>query len=81
MGSRAKLADVPKLHELITNQVCLKRCSKQSSIFTYANLQIRRALMEKGTWKVVLPGLASVAEVKEDIKQEHDQLLKEEMLQ
>lgn len=22
MGSRAKLADVPKLHELITNQVC-----------------------------------------------------------
>lgn len=37
--------------------------------------------MEKGTWKVVLPGLASVAEVKEDIKQEHNQLLKEEMLQ
>ena len=24
--------------------------------------------MEKGTWKIVLPGLASVNEVKEDVK-------------
>ncbi|KAH9835655.1 maintenance of mitochondrial morphology protein 1 [Rhodofomes roseus] len=53
MGSRAKLADVPKLHELITNQ-------------------IRRALVDKGTFKIVLPGLASVDEVKEDIKKERE---------
>lgn len=52
MGSRAKLADVPKLHELITHQ-------------------IRRVIMEKGTFRVVLPGLATVQEVKEDIKREH----------
>ncbi len=26
--------------------------------------------MDKGTWKVVLPGLASVSEVKEDVKME-----------
>ncbi|KAH9944475.1 maintenance of mitochondrial morphology protein 1 [Epithele typhae] len=51
MGSRAKLEDVPKIHELIQNQ-------------------IRRVVMEKGTWKVALPGLASVSEVKEDIKAE-----------
>ncbi|TFY80770.1 hypothetical protein EWM64_g3240 [Hericium alpestre] len=48
LGSRAILADVPKLHELIEHQV-------------------RRTLARKGTWKVVLPGLASVLEVKEDI--------------
>ncbi|KAI0724451.1 maintenance of mitochondrial morphology protein 1 [Cerioporus squamosus] len=51
MGSRAKLEDVPKVHELIQHQ-------------------IRRVIMEKGTWKVVLPGLASVSEVKEDVKVE-----------
>ncbi|KAI0735277.1 maintenance of mitochondrial morphology protein 1 [Earliella scabrosa] len=51
MGSRAKLEDVPKVHELIQHQ-------------------IRRVIMEKGTWKVVLPGLASVSEVKEDVKME-----------
>ncbi|KAI0093319.1 maintenance of mitochondrial morphology protein 1 [Irpex rosettiformis] len=51
LGSRAKLADVPKLHELITHQ-------------------IRRAIIEKGVWKVVLPGLASVREVEEDIEKE-----------
>ncbi|GBE78306.1 Maintenance of mitochondrial morphology protein [Sparassis crispa] len=56
MGSRAKLADVPKLHELITHQ-------------------IRRVLEEKGTWKVVLPGLATVKEVKEDVLRE--QMLEE----
>ncbi|KAH9937588.1 maintenance of mitochondrial morphology protein 1 [Fomitopsis serialis] len=49
MGSRAKLADVPKLHELITNQ-------------------IRRVIVDRGAFKIVLPGLASVAEVKEDIQ-------------
>ena len=32
--------------------------------------QIRRVIMEKGTWKVALPGLASVSEVKEDMKME-----------
>ena len=38
MGSRAKLADVPKLHEMIQSQV-------------------RKMLLERSTWKVVLPGL------------------------
>jgi maintenance of mitochondrial morphology protein 1 len=52
LGSRAKLADVPKLHELIQHQV-------------------RRVLAAKGTWKVVLPGLGSVAEAKDEIKREH----------
>ncbi|KAI0344627.1 maintenance of mitochondrial morphology protein 1 [Trametopsis cervina] len=51
MGSRAKLADVPKLHELITNQ-------------------IRRVIAEKGIWRIVLPGLASVEQVKEDVQKE-----------
>ncbi|THH12685.1 hypothetical protein EW146_g7462 [Bondarzewia mesenterica] len=49
MGSRAKLADVPKLHELIEHQV-------------------RRTLTERGMWKIVLPGLSTVSEVKEDMK-------------
>ncbi|KAH8100634.1 maintenance of mitochondrial morphology protein 1 [Cristinia sonorae] len=53
MGSKAKLADVPKLHELIVHQ-------------------IRKAILDKGTWKVVLPGLASVKEVKEDIAKEQE---------
>lgn len=48
MGSRAKLADVPKLHELI-------------------QAQIRRILTERATWKVVLPYVASVDEVKEEV--------------
>ncbi|KLO14480.1 hypothetical protein SCHPADRAFT_903287 [Schizopora paradoxa] len=48
MGSRAKLADVPKLHEMI-------------------QAQIRRALLERGTWKIVLPWVASVEEVKEEL--------------
>ncbi|KAI0932339.1 ERMES complex subunit mmm1 [Taiwanofungus camphoratus] len=51
LGSRAKLQDVPKLHELI-------------------KAQIRKVLLERGTWKVVLPGLASVKEVKEDVEKE-----------
>ena len=45
MGSRAKLADVPKLHELI-------------------QAQVRRVLIERGTWKIVLPFLSTVEEVK-----------------
>lgn len=50
MGSRAKLADVPKLHELIQHQV-------------------RRTLASRAVWKVVLPGLTSVAEVKKEIRE------------
>lgn len=56
LGSRAKLADVPKLHELI-------------------NQQIRKVIQEKGTWRVVLPGLASIKEVKEDIAKEYHEAL------
>ncbi|KAF8912820.1 maintenance of mitochondrial morphology protein 1 [Gymnopilus junonius] len=41
MGSRAKLANVPKLHELIQHQV-------------------RRVLAARATWKIVLPGLATI---------------------
>ena len=51
MGSRAKLADVPKLHELIQHQ-------------------IHKILVAKGTWKVVLPGLGSVAEAKGEVLKE-----------
>jgi maintenance of morphology protein 1 len=51
LGSRAKLADVPKLHGLI-------------------QAQLRRALAARGEWRVVLPGLASVAEVKEEVRRE-----------
>jgi maintenance of morphology protein 1 len=51
MGSRAKLADVPKLHELIQHQV-------------------RRTLAARGVWKVVLPGVGSVAEAKHEIQEE-----------
>ena len=47
MGSRAKLADVPKLHELIQHQV-------------------RRILAAHGTLKVVLPGLSSVTEARQE---------------
>ena len=48
LGSRAKLADVPKLHEMI-------------------QMQVRRVLAERGTWKVVMPWLTSVEEVKQEI--------------
>lgn len=40
LGSRAKLADVPKVHEMIVSQ-------------------IRRALIQRGTWTVVLPRIAT----------------------
>ncbi|KAJ3905472.1 maintenance of mitochondrial morphology protein 1 [Lentinula edodes] len=51
MGSRAKLANVPKLHDLIQHQV-------------------HRVLAAKGVWKVVLPGLATVDEVKREVNNE-----------
>ena len=51
IGSRAKLEDVPKLHELI-------------------QAQIRRILAERGTWKIVLPWVANVDEVKEEVAKE-----------
>lgn len=70
MGSRAKLADVPKLHELITHQVRISRSySLASSHFPF---KIRRAITEKGVWKVVLPGLASVEEVREDVQRQRE---------
>ncbi|KAJ7042555.1 maintenance of mitochondrial morphology protein 1 [Mycena alexandri] len=50
MGSRAKLANVPKLHELIQHQV-------------------RRILAAREPWRVVLPGLTSVAEVRQVLKE------------
>ncbi|TDL28419.1 maintenance of mitochondrial morphology protein 1 [Rickenella mellea] len=48
MGSRAKLADVPKLHEMIQDQV-------------------RRLLADRGTWKVVMPWVANVDQVREGV--------------
>jgi maintenance of mitochondrial morphology protein 1 len=45
LGSRARLIDVPKLHELIDSQ-------------------IRRAIIQQGTLRVVLPGLSNVEAVK-----------------
>ncbi|KAL0950984.1 hypothetical protein HGRIS_007731 [Hohenbuehelia grisea] len=53
MGSRAKLANVPKLHELIQHQV-------------------QQVLTSKANWKVVLPGLSTVAEAREEIKKEKE---------
>lgn len=50
MGSRAKLANVPKLHELIQHQV-------------------RRILASREPWRVVLPGLTSVEEVRHVLKE------------
>ncbi|KDQ63772.1 hypothetical protein JAAARDRAFT_29813 [Jaapia argillacea MUCL 33604] len=58
MGSRAKLADVPKVGELI-------------------EMQIRKALSDRGTWKIVLPGLGTVEEAKEEIKKEHEHKMEE----
>ena len=42
LGSRAKLADVPKIHEMIQGR-------------------IRRALVERGTWTIPLPGIGRTA--------------------
>lgn len=74
MGSRAKLADVPKLHELITHQVTALMTFVCQTAHLNADIvfQIRRVLLEKGTWKIVLPGLSSVSEVKEDIKRDRE---------
>jgi maintenance of mitochondrial morphology protein 1 len=55
MGSRAKLANVPKLHELIEHQV-------------------RRVIIAKGKRHVVMPGIATVPEVKEEIKKEKEKI-------
>jgi maintenance of morphology protein 1 len=54
MGSRAKLADVPKLHELIQHQV-------------------RRMLAARAVWKVVLPGLGSVADAQQEMREQLNQ--------
>ncbi|KAH8120297.1 hypothetical protein DFH11DRAFT_1559364 [Phellopilus nigrolimitatus] len=54
MGSRAKLADVPKLHEMI-------------------QAQVRRVLAERGTWKVVMPWVTTVEEVREEVAKEEEQ--------
>lgn len=59
MGSRAKLADVPKLHEMIQSQV-------------------RRVLAERGTWKVVMPMLTTVEEVKEEIARDEESIIDDE---
>jgi len=61
MGSRAKLADVPKFHELITQQ-------------------IRRALVEQGTWKIVLPGLTGTKDVREELQKECLGLLRDDIM-
>ena len=55
IGSRAQLADVPKLHELIETQVRLSRLQ-----------QVKKLIFEKATWKIVLPGMGeSRTETKE----------------
>jgi maintenance of morphology protein 1 len=56
MGSRAKLANVPKLHELIQHQ-------------------IRRILATRGTWKVVLPGISSLAEARDEVRRKMENLI------
>ncbi|KAJ6519517.1 maintenance of mitochondrial morphology protein 1 [Mycena sanguinolenta] len=50
MGSRAKLDNVPKLHELIQHQV-------------------RRLLASQKPWRVHLPGLSTVEEVRQVLKE------------
>ncbi|KAJ7275350.1 hypothetical protein B0H12DRAFT_1086870 [Mycena haematopus] len=50
MGSRAKLDNVPKLHELIQHQV-------------------RRLLASQEPWRVHLPGLSSVEQVRQVLKE------------
>ncbi|KAJ7900019.1 maintenance of mitochondrial morphology protein 1 [Mycena olivaceomarginata] len=50
VGSRAKLANVPKLHELIQHQV-------------------RRLLASQKPWRVHLPGVSSVEEVRQVLKE------------
>ncbi|KAI5123634.1 hypothetical protein M0805_003448 [Coniferiporia weirii] len=60
MGRRAKLADVPKLHEMI-------------------QAQVRRVLTERGTWKVVMPWVATVEDVlKEELAKGEDPVLNDD---
>ena len=56
IGSRAKLADVPKLHELIRSH-------------------IRRLLLQQGTWKIVLPGIANAEVIKKETFEEQSTTL------
>ncbi|KAK7676463.1 hypothetical protein QCA50_020598 [Cerrena zonata] len=67
-GNKAKLVYVPKLHELITYQV------STVSLLELANpdlsSKIKKVIVDKGTWKIALSGLASVQDIKEDIKKQ-----------
>ena len=56
MGSRAQLADVPKLHELIEAQVNLYRLQLPRDYLTF-RIQVKKLISEKAMWKVVLPGM------------------------
>jgi len=60
MGSRAKLANIPKLHELIQHQV-------------------HQVLASRGPWKVPLPNMSSVPEIKQEIKEEIKEEMEEQM--
>lgn len=46
--------------------------SKYTLTSNLLGMQIRRAIIEKGVWKVVLPGLSSVQEVKDDVEKERE---------
>jgi maintenance of morphology protein 1 len=49
------------------NRAMLKDVPKLHELIEH---QVRRVLASRGTWKVVLPGLASVAEAREEIEKE-----------
>lgn len=68
MGSRAQLADVPKLHELIETQVNL--VSSLSRAWLIMTFKVKKFISEKGPWKVVLPGLGVTA--KSPVNSEED---------
>ena len=57
MGSRAQLADVPKLHELIETQVRLSRLHILRYRLIVFRTKVKKLISEKATWKVVLPGM------------------------
>lgn len=40
--------------------------------------QVRQVLAERGTWKVVLPWVADVEEVKEEVAKEDESILEDE---
>ncbi|KAI6044974.1 hypothetical protein EDC04DRAFT_2637830 [Pisolithus marmoratus] len=54
-----------KTTSLMGSRAMLKDVPKLHDLIEH---QVRRVLMAKGTWKVVLPGLASVSEVKDAIR-------------